>query len=232
MAVISALPATLSAPTSHTFMTLPRSGKTPYRWRPTTLRPATADALALSPSVRMSVHWPLLAVPAHSASSSLGTTMVARLAPSVFLASLSTAAPLSCTTRSTRPSSLKSLSPNASLSSTLAPNWPTGVVSVSLDCESKRGPGTVARTKTIRLSRTYCGLATTPLRRAAMRSQTLRHICATTWSTCLPPRRVETPLTNETCCRPVPSPRIAATSHPSHGRSYALPPPAPPKRST
>ena len=58
-------------------------------------------------------------MPAHSASSSFGTTTVVRLDPSVFFASLSAAAPLSPTTRSTRPSILYSFSAKALLISTL-----------------------------------------------------------------------------------------------------------------
>ena len=50
---------------------LPRTGKMPKVSRPTTSSPATASALAESPSVTISVHAPPLAVPASSASSSL-----------------------------------------------------------------------------------------------------------------------------------------------------------------
>ena len=71
--IISALLRTASRDTSRTFRTLPRSGNTPNASRPTTESPATATALAESPSVRMSVHCSRFPrCPAHVASSSLG----------------------------------------------------------------------------------------------------------------------------------------------------------------
>ena len=41
---------------SLTLSNLPRKGNTPYRSRPTTLRPLTANVLAESPSVKIRVH--------------------------------------------------------------------------------------------------------------------------------------------------------------------------------
>ena len=57
-----------------TLSSLPRSGKTPHLSRPTTSSPATASALAESPSVTMSVHSPARGPPASSASSKSSPT--------------------------------------------------------------------------------------------------------------------------------------------------------------
>ena len=63
----------LSCLASRTLRSLPRSGKTPKLSRPTTVRPATASALAESPSVRMRVQSLAYLVPALFASESLGS---------------------------------------------------------------------------------------------------------------------------------------------------------------
>ena len=57
---------------SLTLSNLPRRGKTPYRSRPTILRPLTANVLAESPSVRINVQSIEFLPPASFASSSFG----------------------------------------------------------------------------------------------------------------------------------------------------------------
>lgn len=61
---ISSLFLILSSVASLTFNTFPLSGNTPYKSLPITPSPATASALAESPSVRIRVHFAESALPA------------------------------------------------------------------------------------------------------------------------------------------------------------------------
>ena len=72
----SAFAATKRDAASRTFSGFPFSGNTPYRSRPTTVRPAIANAAAESPSVRISVHSCAFFEPAKFASSNLSTRTV------------------------------------------------------------------------------------------------------------------------------------------------------------
>ena len=123
---------------SLTLSILPRRGKTPQRSRPTTARPAMADAAAESPSVRIRVHSCDLAVPAQSASSSLGRPRsVLRLEPSVFLASFAALASRIDCASSRRPILIRRSAILSDLNTD--PNLVAGVVRVSFVCESKEG---------------------------------------------------------------------------------------------
>ena len=66
---------------SLTFNNLPFKGNTPKKSLPTISTPAIANALAESPSVNISVHISLLAVPAQLASSSLGIPVILPFLP-------------------------------------------------------------------------------------------------------------------------------------------------------
>ena len=146
MAVSSSFLLNFSWLISFTLSILPRRGNTPHRSRPTTARPAIALAAAESPSVKISVHSGDLAVPAHSASSSLGSPRsVLRLEPSVFLASLAAFASRIDWASSRRPI-LTRASGNLSDLKT-EPNLPAGVVRVSLVWESNDGFTMVALMK-------------------------------------------------------------------------------------
>lgn len=60
---------------SLTFKSLPRKGNTPYLSRPTTDKPETANAFALSPSVNINTQCSDFAVPASLASYNFGTSI-------------------------------------------------------------------------------------------------------------------------------------------------------------
>mmetsp|Transcript_71285 Transcript_71285/g.201219 ORF Transcript_71285/g.201219 Transcript_71285/m.201219 type:complete len:223 (+) Transcript_71285:693-1361(+) len=131
---------------SLTFSSFPRRGKTPYRSLPMMLRPATASDLALSPSVRMSVHSRPSRPPARFASSSFGMSNSRFLFPpppplppfSVLPRSISSFALAHESTMSTMPV-LSTLLIMASPISHLDPNFACFSVSVSLVCESNEG---------------------------------------------------------------------------------------------
>mmetsp|Transcript_14026 Transcript_14026/g.33367 ORF Transcript_14026/g.33367 Transcript_14026/m.33367 type:complete len:220 (-) Transcript_14026:1130-1789(-) len=136
---------------SRTLRSLPRSGKTPKRSRPTTDSPATASALAESPSVRISVQlWPSL-VPARLASSSFGTPKSRFWRPRSlrFRCCASSLLPMAFA-QSWRASS-SPLSTTSCRSSSgrwqLEPNLSRLLVRVSLVCESKAGFSTRQFTK-------------------------------------------------------------------------------------
>mmetsp|Transcript_25408 Transcript_25408/g.75641 ORF Transcript_25408/g.75641 Transcript_25408/m.75641 type:complete len:280 (+) Transcript_25408:2459-3298(+) len=204
---------------SRTFRTLPRSGKTPYLSRPTTLRPATARALAESPSVRISVHSLESLPPASFASSSFGTP-VSRVTFPVFTLrrfprSTFDLARAAMRMRSTMPQEATSAR-NFSESSHFEPNFDGFVVSVSFVCESKAGFSMRHLMKTQMWFRTWCGrMSTPPFTFFLLSSFTFSMIASTIWSetwlTCVPPRIVQMEFTKLTCWKP-PSVRLRHTS--------------------
>ena len=135
---------------SRTLRSLPRSGKTPYRSRPTTERPDTASAFAESPSVRMRVQCSELRPPASLASSSLGmpVSLVAFL-PSDFFISLLCLKDAQERICSTIPLLIICLM-TLSLAWYLLPKLDARVLSVSLVCESNAGFSMRALTNTQR----------------------------------------------------------------------------------
>mmetsp|Transcript_13089 Transcript_13089/g.34634 ORF Transcript_13089/g.34634 Transcript_13089/m.34634 type:complete len:219 (+) Transcript_13089:2074-2730(+) len=171
---------------SRTLSTLPRSGNTPNLSLPTTLRPATAKALAESPSVRISVHSLEFLPPASFASSSFGTP-VSRVTFPVF--TFRAFPRLTCDLaiaairmRSTMPQEATSAR-NFSDSSHLDPNLDCFVVSVSLVCPSKAGFSTRHLMKTQMWFRTMCGLMSKPpLTFALLSSLTFSVIASMIWS--------------------------------------------------
>mmetsp|Transcript_92063 Transcript_92063/g.286519 ORF Transcript_92063/g.286519 Transcript_92063/m.286519 type:complete len:242 (-) Transcript_92063:372-1097(-) len=211
---------------SRTLSIFPRKGNTPYLSRPTTLRPATARALAESPSVRMSVHSAEFFPPASFASSSLGTP-VSRTTRPVFAFSRLPKSTLDLARaamriRSTTPQ-LATSSRNFSESSQREPNLDCFVVSVSFVCESKAGFSTRHLMKTQRWFRTWWGLMSTPpFTFSLLWAFTFSRIASTIWSetcvTCVPPRMVQMEFTKLTCWKPV-SVRLRHTSHRSEQRS-------------
>ena len=131
---------------SFTLSILPLKGKTPHFSRPTTARPAIAEAAAESPSVKIRVASEDLAVPAHKASSSLGSPRkFLRLEPSVFLASFADLASRIDWASSRRPIFTKLSASFSDLKT--EPNFCAGVVRVSFVCESKAGFTIVEFTK-------------------------------------------------------------------------------------
>mmetsp|Transcript_17264 Transcript_17264/g.49335 ORF Transcript_17264/g.49335 Transcript_17264/m.49335 type:complete len:265 (+) Transcript_17264:2086-2880(+) len=204
---------------SRTLSSLPRRGKTPYLSRPTTLRPATARALAESPSVRMSVHSAELLPPASLASSNFGTP-VSRATRPVFAfrrlpRSTLDLASAAMRIRSTTPQ-LATSSRNFSESSHLDPNLDCLVMRVSFVCESKAGFSIRHLMKIQRWFFTWCGLMSTPpftfsLLCALTFSSTASTIWSETWFTWVPPRMVLMEFTKLTCWKP-PSVRLRQTS--------------------
>mmetsp|Transcript_28276 Transcript_28276/g.81411 ORF Transcript_28276/g.81411 Transcript_28276/m.81411 type:complete len:211 (-) Transcript_28276:881-1513(-) len=187
---------------SRTFRGLPRRGKPPYLSRPTTLRPATARALALSPSVRINVHSSEPLLPAQLASSSLGTPVSRTERPVAFIfffISMDSLALAHCSTVSTIPVFSTFLMVESDTSH-LEPNLPAFKVMVSFVCESKVGFTIKAFTKTKRWERTWKGLMSMPPRFFEF---AFFWIASTNWSatcvTCVPPFTVLMELTNETC---------------------------------
>mmetsp|Transcript_89223 Transcript_89223/g.191411 ORF Transcript_89223/g.191411 Transcript_89223/m.191411 type:complete len:214 (-) Transcript_89223:46-687(-) len=187
---------------SRTFNGFPRSGKTPKRSRPTMLRPATAKALALSPSVRMRVHSSEPFPPAQLASSSLGTPVIRSERPvpfTFFFMSMDSLAFAHCNTMSTIPV-LSTFLIAPSETSHLEPNLPALRVMVSLVCESKVGFTIKQFTNTQMCERTWKGLIVIPplffvFARLWMASTNW----SATWDTCVPPLEVLMQFTKETC---------------------------------
>mmetsp|Transcript_2795 Transcript_2795/g.7233 ORF Transcript_2795/g.7233 Transcript_2795/m.7233 type:complete len:254 (-) Transcript_2795:932-1693(-) len=217
---ISAFPIICFSVASRTLSTLPRSGKTPNLSLPTTLRPATASALAESPSVRISVHSREFLPPASLASSSFGTPVSRATLPVFtlrrFPRSTFDLASAAIRMRSTTPQDTTSFR-NFSDSSHLEPNFDCFVMSVSLVCESKAGFSTRHLMKTQMWFRTWCALMSTPpLTFCLLSALTFSMIASTIWSdTCatwVPPRMVQMEFTKLTCWKP-PSVRLRHTSH-------------------
>mmetsp|Transcript_20160 Transcript_20160/g.60378 ORF Transcript_20160/g.60378 Transcript_20160/m.60378 type:complete len:244 (+) Transcript_20160:88-819(+) len=212
---------------SRTFSILPRRGKTPYLSRPMTLRPATASALAESPSVTISVHSAEFLPPASFASSSFGMPVSREtlLVPALSFLPRSTLVFASAAMRikSTMPELVTS-SRNLSDSSQRDPNLDCFVVSVSLVCESKAGFSTRHLMKTHRWALTWCGRMSTPRLTISLLfcfafSRTASTIWSDTCATCVPPRMVQIEFTKLTCWKP-PSVKLKHTSHLSEHFSW------------
>ena len=150
MYVISALFMIWSCDASLTFKSFPRSGKTPYRSRPTTDKPLTASAFAESPSVKINVQCSEFLPPASLASSSLGIP-VRRVffAPSCFFSSLDCLNEAQERICSTTPLVIIFFIV-VSAQTYLLPKFAARVFSVSLVCESNAGFSISALTKTQR----------------------------------------------------------------------------------
>lgn len=126
---------------SRTFNSFPRSGKTPYRSRPTISIPAIASDFAESPSVKMRVQCSAFFVPASLASSSFSIprSLYCFFAVSCFESCLFNL-DWACSSTSYTISVFLTRS-SMNLSSTLKelPKFEGFVVRVSLVCESKVG---------------------------------------------------------------------------------------------
>ena len=174
-AATSAFSSAALTPRSRTLSSLPRSGKTPKRSRPTTARPATASALAESPSVRMSVHsCARRALPARFASSSFGMPRIrasepprearrserARSAPARASSAAKTASPTppgaSATERTHLSGSSMCAAPAAAPSAAATASG--ALTSCSLLWLSKAGASMRALTKSRRCCRTSAGV--------------------------------------------------------------------------
>mmetsp|Transcript_53055 Transcript_53055/g.137000 ORF Transcript_53055/g.137000 Transcript_53055/m.137000 type:complete len:248 (-) Transcript_53055:754-1497(-) len=187
---------------SRTFRGLPRRGKTPYLSRPTMLSPATANALALSPSVRISVHSSEPLPPAKLASSSFGIPRRRREREPVFIfffMSMDSLALAHCNTVSTMPR-FRTFLMAASDTSHFEPNFPGFSVKVSFVWESKVGFTTRQFTKTQRCERTWKGLMSMPPLFLAF---AFFWMASTNWSatciTCVPPLIVLIEFAKDTC---------------------------------
>mmetsp|Transcript_129512 Transcript_129512/g.415175 ORF Transcript_129512/g.415175 Transcript_129512/m.415175 type:complete len:247 (-) Transcript_129512:797-1537(-) len=213
---ISAFPVTCLKFASLTFKTLPFSGKTPYRSRPMTPKPATASDLAESPSVKISVHSLDCLPPARFASSSFGIprTRVTLAFPALSCLLMSTFSLAFTQSRiiSTTPlfrTCLIVFSDNSQVD----PNLDCLVVSVSLVCESNAGFSIWQFTKTHKWFRTMAGLISIPPR---FFDFTAFKITSINWSatcdTCVPPFTVLMEFTKLTCWK-LPSVTLMATSH-------------------
>ena len=232
-ALISSLSPILDAQVSRTLSSLPRRGNTPKRSRPTTLSPAMAVDLALSPSVRMRVHSALRRVPASEASSSLGRPVtLRRWSPSERLSVLRSAAALAARRRSCSCVLARMARSMASDTSYLVRKRSGGVVSRCLFWESKLGLGTRALTKSHSRPRTALAAAARSLSFSlpgTSLAATRRATAAATCSTCLPPLGVQRPLTKDTC-RKTPSGLTATATSQSPpsapGSSNAAPSPS------
>mmetsp|Transcript_13085 Transcript_13085/g.34606 ORF Transcript_13085/g.34606 Transcript_13085/m.34606 type:complete len:240 (-) Transcript_13085:822-1541(-) len=209
MFMISLFSATWRCVTSRTLSSFPRSGKTPYLSRPTTARPATASALALSPSVRMRVQCCAFLPPASFASSSLGMPS-RRLPLPPLLAVLSIvinifvwASAITAVTTSvfSMTSSMKAL-----VMLQVLPKLDALRVICSFVCELKAGFSTRQLTKTQSWFFTWMGLISEPLPASFF---ALAWMASTSWSTtcatCVPPFGVLMALTKELCWNPSPS---------------------------
>mmetsp|Transcript_98086 Transcript_98086/g.245798 ORF Transcript_98086/g.245798 Transcript_98086/m.245798 type:complete len:237 (+) Transcript_98086:1997-2707(+) len=174
---------------SRTLSILPLRGNTPYLSRPMTLSPATARALAESPSVRMSVHSAEFLPPASLASSNFGTPVNLDTLPVLafnFLPKSSLDfARAAIKIRSMTPQ-LATSSRNLSDNSHLEPNFDVFVIRVSFVCESKAGFSTRHLMKTHKWARMWCGLMSTP-------PFTFSFACALTFS------RIASTIWSETC---------------------------------
>mmetsp|Transcript_93175 Transcript_93175/g.266263 ORF Transcript_93175/g.266263 Transcript_93175/m.266263 type:complete len:207 (+) Transcript_93175:1982-2602(+) len=150
---------------SRTFSTFPLSGNTPYVSRPNVSSPATASALAESPSVSISVQAFARAVPARRASSSFGilrprnrllppgAAVSLRMAANCFLLAASTTAATipAGPSRSTPSGPSMNGSPRpCSGSSHVEPKDDGLEMSISFICESKVGLSTKQLMKTCR----------------------------------------------------------------------------------
>mmetsp|Transcript_1785 Transcript_1785/g.3892 ORF Transcript_1785/g.3892 Transcript_1785/m.3892 type:complete len:207 (+) Transcript_1785:26-646(+) len=162
---ISVLPVTCLKLASLTFKTFPFNGKTPKLSRPTTESPATAKALAESPSVKMSVHSLEFLPPAQLASSSLGMPSTRRELPLPALNCLEMST-FSFTLTQSRMASTTPLF-NTCLRilsgiSQLDPNMDGFKVSVSFVWESKAGFSIQQFTKIHKWFRTIAGFTSIP----------------------------------------------------------------------
>mmetsp|Transcript_128760 Transcript_128760/g.400609 ORF Transcript_128760/g.400609 Transcript_128760/m.400609 type:complete len:224 (-) Transcript_128760:899-1570(-) len=215
--MISLFSATWRWFTSRTFSNLPRNGKTPYLSRPMTASPATAKLLALSPSVRMSVHSCANLPPASFASSSLGMPKMRFPRPPLlaFLsirtvifacASMTTALTMSVFSKI---SSMKLLGTLQQL-----PKLDCLSVICSFVCELKAGFSMRQLMKTQSWFFTCTGLISELLPASFL---ALLWIASTSWSTTcctwVPPLGVLIELTKEQCWKPSPSDLATRTSH-------------------
>mmetsp|Transcript_2800 Transcript_2800/g.7255 ORF Transcript_2800/g.7255 Transcript_2800/m.7255 type:complete len:236 (-) Transcript_2800:562-1269(-) len=216
MLMISLFSATWRCVTSRTFSSLPRSGNTPYRSRPTTASPATARALALSPSVRMSVQSQPFLPPASFASSSFGMPSTRLPLPPV-LAFLSICAVIlawasEMTAETTSVFSTTS-SMKARLIAQVLPKLEALSVICSLVWELKAGFSTRQLMKTQSWFFTWMGLISEPLPASFF---ALAWMASTSWSTTcatwVPPFGVLMALTKLLCWKPSPSERATRTS--------------------
>mmetsp|Transcript_62238 Transcript_62238/g.185401 ORF Transcript_62238/g.185401 Transcript_62238/m.185401 type:complete len:213 (-) Transcript_62238:989-1627(-) len=205
---ISWLPIVCANVASRTFKSFPRSGKTPYRSRPMTLRPATARDFALSPSVRISVHSAPSRPPARLASSSFGMPRrrfaffpVPDLSTFIVLPrSISSFALAHWSTMSTMPVDFRTLLMKASLMSHFDPNFCCFRVMVSLVWESKAGFSMRQLMKTKRWFFTWAGLISMPPRFFPFTTFKIASTsCSVTCTTCVPPLIVLMELTKLTC---------------------------------
>mmetsp|Transcript_100219 Transcript_100219/g.251281 ORF Transcript_100219/g.251281 Transcript_100219/m.251281 type:complete len:204 (+) Transcript_100219:62-673(+) len=203
MFMISLFSATCFWVTSRTLSNLPRNGKTPYLSRPTTPKPATAKALALSPSVKMRVHWPAFLPPASFASSSLGMPST-RLPLAPLFALLSICAVIfACASEITAFKMSvfsKTSSMNALLMLHVLPKLDTFNVICSFVWELKAGFSMRQFMKIHNWFFTCTGLISEPLPASFFAFES---IASTSWSTtcwtCVPPFGVLIAFTNEQC---------------------------------
>mmetsp|Transcript_99948 Transcript_99948/g.279986 ORF Transcript_99948/g.279986 Transcript_99948/m.279986 type:complete len:250 (+) Transcript_99948:2135-2884(+) len=207
---------------SRTLSNLPRRGKTPYLSRPMTLSPATASALAESPSVRIKVHAAEPLPPASLASSSFGTprTRCWFFVPPFNWRPRSTFCFALAQSRiiSTMPL-FRTLRMVFSEISHEDPNLDCFVVKVSLVCESKAGFSIKQFTKTHKWFFTCCGLISMPPRFLVFTTFRMASTSwSVTWLTCVPPLTVQIEFTWLTWLKPL-SLVLTATSQRSPHRS-------------
>mmetsp|Transcript_726 Transcript_726/g.1935 ORF Transcript_726/g.1935 Transcript_726/m.1935 type:complete len:226 (+) Transcript_726:2300-2977(+) len=215
MLMISLFSATCFWATSRTLSNFPRRGNTPYLSRPTTARPATAKALALSPSVKMSVHSLACLPPASLASSSFGIPST-RLPFAPALPILSICAVIlawdSAITADTTSVFSTISSTRALPMGQLLPKLDTFSVICSLVCELKAGFSMRQLMNTQSWFLTCTGFISVPLPASFLALAWMASTSwSTTWATWVPPFGVLMALTKELCWNPSPS-DLATTS--------------------